>query len=59
MTYLKLKGNKTIPCKEYYNGLISAGVTSRKKAQEICENNNVAIVEIDIYTGEFYFSELL
>lgn len=59
MTYLKLKGNKTIPCKEYYNGLISAGVTSREKAHEICENNNVAIAEIDIYTGEIYFSELL
>lgn len=59
MTYLKLKGNKTIPCKEYYNGLISAGVTSRALAQEICECNNVAIVKIDVYTDEIYFSELL
>ena len=59
MTYLKLKGNKTIPCTEYYNGLISAGVKSRATAQEICENNNVAIAEIDNFTGEIYFSEIL
>lgn len=59
MTYLKLKGNKTIPCKEYPNGLISAGVKSKTIAREICECNNVAIVQIDIYTDEIYFSELL
>ena len=58
MTTLKLNGT-TIPCKEYSNGLISAGVTSRETAQRICDCNNVAIADEDLFTGEIFFSELI